>query len=90
MVGVTYRKDRQMWQIQFRERGTSRYIWVGYHRTKLGAMQMYDQYILDNQDKYKGYKMNFHDHRIKPYIRNRNDIQSNTDTSEGIIPPALS
>lgn len=90
MVGVTYRKDRDNWQVQFRVRGTSEYVWVGYSPTKEGAMRMYDQYILDNQNKYKGYKMNYHDHRRKPYIRKRSDIQSNyDDKNEQDVPPPL-
>ena len=47
-------------------------------------MRMYDQYIIDN--KLKGYKMNFHDHREKPVIRKRNEIPSYGGDA---IPPAL-
>ena len=87
MVGVTYRKDRDVWQVQFRRHGTGEYIWVGYHKTKEGAMRMYDQYILDNN--MQGYKMNYHDHRKKPYIRKRTEIQSNRDSNNDSIPPPL-
>ena len=86
MVGVTYRKDRDNWQVQFRRHGTGEYIFVGYHKTKEGAMRMYDQYILDNN--MQGYKMNYH-HRKKPYIRKRTEIQSNYDSDNDSIPPPL-
>ena len=84
MVGVTYRKDRDRWQVQFRRHGTGEFVFVGYHHTKEGAMRMYDQYIIDNE--MKGYKMNFHDHREKPVIRKRNEIPSYGGDA---IPPAL-
>jgi hypothetical protein len=87
MVGVTYRKDRDRWAVQFRKRGTGEFIFVGYHVTKEGAMMMYDQYILDNN--MAGYKMNYNHHKKKPYIRKRTDLQSNYDENKPDIPPPL-
>lgn len=82
MVGVCYRKDRDRWQVQFRIHGTGEYKFIGYHKTKEGAMRMYDQYIRDND--MKGYKLNF---KPRPYIRHKFEIQSNSTSDD--IPPAL-
>lgn len=87
MVGVTYRKDRDRWAVQFRKHKTGEFIFVGYHVTKEGAMMMYDQYILDNN--MAGYKLNYQHHKKKPYIRKRSDILSNYDENQINVPAAL-
>lgn len=82
MVGVSYRKDRDNWQVQFRIHGTGEYKFLGYHKTKEGAMRIYDQYIRDNN--LKGYKLNY---KERPYIRKRTDIMC--DPSIPVVPAAL-
>ena len=82
MVGVSYRKDRDNWQVLFRKHGTRKYIFVGYYETEEIAMMAYDQYILDHN--MVGYKMN---KKRKPNIRLKNVIPNNDDSA--IIPPPL-
>jgi len=84
MVGVCYRKDRDNWQAQFRIHGTGEYKFLGYHKTKAGAMRMYDDYIRDNN--LIGYKLNY---KKRPYIRKRTEIQSNYDSNIPTVPTAL-
>ena len=48
--GIAYKKDRDRWQVYFRKLGgRGEYIWVGSHKTKEGAMDMYDDYIINNR-----------------------------------------
>lgn len=93
MVGITYRKDTNIWYCQIRipRNGdippTTKYI--GWSRSEHAAKKIYDQYLIDNKltDKYV---LNFP--RKKPVIRKKNDLAAlgiERTTDDPDVPPSL-
>ncbi len=89
MVGITYRKNTNIWYCQIRipKNGDTpaKTKYIGWSRDEHEAKKIYDRYIIDNKltDKYP---LNFP--REKPVIRKKGELTLRT-TNDSDVPPPL-